>query len=214
MERLFSFLRSPFSFQGRYSQIQYVISLLITGVAIPISIGLSVLSSELFVSSADLEESQKELDNLFLDIEDMSEDEFSERYEYLQSMNDYYSDDFYETRENTSIAVFSLLIILPAIFLFASGTKRSHDIGDSGLLQIAFPLYIFVLLLKKSEEKDNQYGPYSKPIRADKKNENKPIEQNSTADNVSVIIPEICPHCKSPNAKRIRICEWCGSQII
>ena len=26
--------------------------------------------------------------------------------------------------------------------------------------------------------------------------------------------PEICPHCKSPNTQKIRICEWCGSQII
>ncbi len=30
----------------------------------------------------------------------------------------------------------------------------------------------------------------------------------------TLIIPEICPHCKSPNSKKIRLCEWCGSQII
>ena len=23
-----------------------------------------------------------------------------------------------------------------------------------------------------------------------------------------------CPHCKNPNTKRIRLCEWCGEQII
>lgn len=27
-------------------------------------------------------------------------------------------------------------------------------------------------------------------------------------------IPETCPHCKNPNSKQIRICEWCGGQII
>ena len=27
-------------------------------------------------------------------------------------------------------------------------------------------------------------------------------------------IPETCPICKNPNAKKIRICEWCGNQII
>ena len=27
-------------------------------------------------------------------------------------------------------------------------------------------------------------------------------------------IPDTCPHCKSPNAKKIRLCEWCGNQII
>ena len=24
---------------------------------------------------------------------------------------------------------------------------------------------------------------------------------------------DICPHCKNPNTKRIRLCEWCGNQI-
>jgi len=26
-------------------------------------------------------------------------------------------------------------------------------------------------------------------------------------------IPDNCPHCKNPNTKRIRLCEWCGNQI-
>lgn len=29
----------------------------------------------------------------------------------------------------------------------------------------------------------------------------------------NLLIPENCPHCKNPNTKRIRLCEWCGSQI-
>jgi hypothetical protein len=29
----------------------------------------------------------------------------------------------------------------------------------------------------------------------------------------SIKIPETCPQCKNPNSKRIRLCEWCGSQI-
>jgi len=27
-------------------------------------------------------------------------------------------------------------------------------------------------------------------------------------------IPDTCPHCKSPNTKMLRECEWCGSQIV
>jgi hypothetical protein len=27
-------------------------------------------------------------------------------------------------------------------------------------------------------------------------------------------IPDTCPHCKNPNSKRIRMCEWCGGQIV
>lgn len=29
-----------------------------------------------------------------------------------------------------------------------------------------------------------------------------------------IIIPDSCPHCKSPNIKKIRLCEWCGNQIV
>ncbi len=37
---------------------------------------------------------------------------------------------------------------------------------------------------------------------------NNNIDQNQSA------IPDTCPHCKNPNSKRIRSCEWCGNQII
>lgn len=28
-----------------------------------------------------------------------------------------------------------------------------------------------------------------------------------------ISIPDTCPHCKNPNSKKIRLCEWCGNQI-
>ena len=47
--------------------------------------------------------------------------------------------------------------------------------------------------------------------------------KNSKADNRNntsrlntenkIQIPDICPHCKNLNTKRIRLCEWCGNQI-
>jgi hypothetical protein len=33
-------------------------------------------------------------------------------------------------------------------------------------------------------------------------------------EEVIVNIPEVCPHCKNPNTKKVRLCEWCGNQII
>jgi hypothetical protein len=27
-------------------------------------------------------------------------------------------------------------------------------------------------------------------------------------------IPDFCQHCKSPNSKKMEVCEWCGNQII
>ncbi len=41
-----------------------------------------------------------------------------------------------------------------------------------------------------------------------------PKVSDSKNYNETIIIPESCPHCKSPNSKKIRICEWCGNQII
>jgi len=32
--------------------------------------------------------------------------------------------------------------------------------------------------------------------------------------NIATEIPDTCPHCKNPNSKKIRLCEWCGNQIV
>jgi transposase-like protein len=45
---------------------------------------------------------------------------------------------------------------------------------------------------------------------------NKNSQINTVTDNnvVPLKIPDNCPHCKNPNNKKIRLCEWCGNQII
>jgi len=44
------------------------------------------------------------------------------------------------------------------------------------------------------------------------------VKENSHSTNRNnsqeIIIPDVCPHCKSPNSKKIRLCEWCGNQIV
>jgi len=52
-------------------------------------------------------------------------------------------------------------------------------------------------------------GKTSEDENSDKKNINKVINKKPDID-----IPETCPHCKSPNSKKNRLCEWCGNQII
>ena len=91
-----------------------------------------------------------------------------------------------------------------ALFLIASGTKRSHDIGDSGMLQIALPFYIWVLLFKNSEKSDNIYGAY---ILSD-------INTIDNPNKIETLVSEICPNCKNPNTHNLKICEWCGNQIV
>ena len=53
-------------------------------------------------------------------------------------------------------------------------------------------------------KKNNIYGK----IWADRE-----TEINKSLDNI-IDIPEACPHCKNQNTKKIRLCEWCGNQII
>jgi len=43
---------------------------------------------------------------------------------------------------------------------------------------------------------------------------NKPKETFYKNDDGGLEIPDSCPYCKSPNTKKIRLCEWCGNQII
>lgn len=50
---------------------------------------------------------------------------------------------------------------------------------------------------------------------------NKKINQRRNDSEITTIhdieqisIPDTCPHCKNPNSKKIRLCEWCGNQIV
>ena len=46
-------------------------------------------------------------------------------------------------------------------------------------------------------------------------NDNNLKEKNTpTVDSNKINIPDTCPHCKNPNTKKIRLCEWCGNKII
>jgi hypothetical protein len=38
------------------------------------------------------------------------------------------------------------------------------------------------------------------------------LKSNSIIENK--VLPDKCPHCKNPNTKLVRECEWCGNQII
>lgn len=40
------------------------------------------------------------------------------------------------------------------------------------------------------------------------------IVHDESVSNQNIEIPDSCTHCKNPNTKKIRLCEWCGNQII
>lgn len=50
------------------------------------------------------------------------------------------------------------LFIIPLLWLlWAEGSKRCHDIGDSGWYQI-IPFYFLLLIFKKGQPVENKYG--------------------------------------------------------
>ena len=64
--------------------------------------------------------------------------------------------------ESSSDSILSLLIVLGISILItwislAQGAKRCHDMGLNGFWQL-IPLFPFVMIFRKGEEKDNQYG--------------------------------------------------------
>lgn len=58
----------------------------------------------------------------------------------------------------TSGGVFILLSLIPLYwFILAQGTKRCHDLGNSGLYQL-IPFYGFLMVLEDGDEGENEYG--------------------------------------------------------
>jgi uncharacterized membrane protein YhaH (DUF805 family) len=110
---------------------------------------------------------------------------------------------------------FGLIITIP--FMLAQGAKRSHDIGNSGWF-ILLPIYNpFILLFQDGQNNSNQYGENPKNLigENEKKYNSSAVNQdNYEKTSQEMIIPITCPHCKNPNSKKIRICEWCGNQIV
>jgi phage shock protein C len=45
-------------------------------------------------------------------------------------------------------------------------------------------------------------------LQVNKNNEIRRSEQDNKID-----ISDTCPHCKSPNTKKLSVCEWCGNEI-
>ena len=74
-----------------------------------------------------------------------------------------------------------------------------HEAGMVGpwqvviILIITLPIFYFIIRKKKEKKSD----------------EIKNSEKIEKKDNIATQ----CPHCKNPNTKKLRICEWCGNNI-
>jgi uncharacterized membrane protein YhaH (DUF805 family) len=219
MEKYFLFLKKPFSFKGRFNKMQYLISLLITLI---FSFILTVIVISLFEEGGIYPEpsslvyarkkceiaSNKYYEHWNYDTNDPEEIQINERLKRDEERTaTIYFQEEWKYRDNEYILILFFIIVLNipvALFLIASGTKRSHDIGDSGILQIALPIYIWVLLFKNSVKSENLYGAY---IFSD-------IKISDNKNKIETMVSDNCPNCKNPNTQNLKICEWCGNQIV
>jgi uncharacterized membrane protein YhaH (DUF805 family) len=104
-----------------------------------------------------------------------------------------------------------IFFTLPVMIL--QGAKRCHDLGNSGWYQL-IPFYGLFLLFQDGEKGPNKYGENPKDNIVQNNQSKQSIPQYQEPASVNITIPDTCPHCKNPNTKKIRLCEWCGNQIV
>jgi hypothetical protein len=83
---------------------------------------------------------------------------------------------------------------------------RAADVGDLFLFLI--PIIGWFAIAARNDISKN-----AKAVEIIDFISNKYNQENISFSN-NIQIPEICPNCKNPNTKKIRLCEWCGNQII
>lgn len=104
--------------------------------------------------------------------------------------------------------IIGIVFLVLCIFIFIVSEGELREIGI--IYPIALILSIGSFLLSYRYKKREGL---SAPL-ASQSTENIPIIDTMASNNSQVIIPDTCPHCKNPNTKRIRLCEWCGNQIV
>ncbi len=124
--------------------------------------------------------------------------------------------------------IFSIILIL--LFLLDGYVVRRRDY-DRIILDYSAGFYFLLtsigslfigglminlkprILVPNIKTSDFDQGVNTKIFQSEK-SENIIVANASDIKSENIIIPDTCPHCKSPNLKKNRICEWCGNQII
>ena len=99
--------------------------------------------------------------------------------------------------------------VLCIMFYIISGVALADNI--SAFILCVFFTILFLGFTYGSHIFKKKEG-LSDPLASQSVDNNSIIDTMAT-NNTQVIIPDTCPHCKNPNTKRIRLCEWCGNQI-
>jgi len=93
----------------------------------------------------------------------------------------------------------------------SSKGRISNEEYTQGLIGITVVSIIIRVLISSSKKASN-----ITKSTINNNNSSSNIEHSISKETTSsdILIPDICPHCKNPNSKKIRLCEWCGNHII
>ena len=100
-----------------------------------------------------------------------------------------------------------ILFITTIVWLSNGNGNDAYKVGIPSLIALILSIVSFFLSYRYKKLEG-----LSDPL-ASQSADNIPIIDTMVTNNTQVIIPDTCPHCKNPNTKRIRLCEWCGNQI-
>lgn len=111
------------------------------------------------------------------------------------------SPNFYDLTPGTH----HVKVYLPyPIFMFPTCTAQTViNVSEGDTISFRYKLAIFIFLPGSLILENHSKGSTS----------NQATEVQFEKTKVQRI-PDTCPHCKNPNSKGIRICEWCGSQMV
>ncbi len=83
---------------------------------------------------------------------------------------------------------------------------RTGDFGD--FILVLIPILGWLAIAGRNDLSNNVHA---KEILDFIKNDLRMIEDGT---NIINEYPSICPSCKNPNEKKLRICEWCGGKMV
>jgi hypothetical protein len=115
--------------------------------------------------------------------------------------------------ENKIFKVFGNTLLILSILLFLLINFVRPDDEDEVAMTGGVTLFLsigFYFLSYRNKNQEVISTQNTNSIDDTNHNHKIPISNNNTENT----IPLTCPQCKSPNTKRLRLCEWCGNQIV
>jgi len=106
-----------------------------------------------------------------------------------------------------------MLLVLSVPFFWAVSIGSGDNNIELINIVVGFIALILSIVSFKFSYRYKKLEGLSAPL-ASQSTDNIPIIDTMATNNTQVVTPDTCPHCKNPNTKRIRLCEWCGNQIV